>query len=95
MLDFKAKPYSLEMSSYNDFEFESIYGKTEGILLRLDVYTVISISNKEYKNSIELINLIKNKSRKTKELKMKILTNELKIFLVLGISLLIIWIFLV
>ena len=86
LLGFKIKTYRLSEVLYEEFEFETIYGKTRGILIKLD--SIISISNSEYSNSDLIIKYIKDKCYKGNGLKVEIWNKELKVFIIIGLLIL-------
>ena len=84
----KSRSYELSNIFYDDFEFETIYGKTEGIIIELSNNNSITIGSKEYSNSSSIINFIKNKCNKGKCSEIQIWTKDLKIFITIGIMIL-------
>jgi len=95
LFNLKGYIYRLSEVVYEDFEFESIYGKTGGILLKLNSRKTITISNYEFSNSDLIIKNVKNNCTKGNGLKIEIWNKRLKIFVFIGMILLLAYIIII
>jgi len=84
------KRYEIELTKikYHDFELQMTWNTMKGVLIKIN-NEIEQISVKEYSNSKHFIDLIKNNCEKDNSLKPTIWTRELKIFLLIGLVILI------
>jgi hypothetical protein len=83
---FLGKSLKSELSKvrYCDFEYNLNWNTIKGILIQFENGDVEQISLKEYKNSRDIVTLIKDSCKYDETIKEKFWTKELKIFLIIG-----------
>lgn len=81
------KYYEIELSKikYLDFEWQSAWCTMRGILIQLDNGVIEKISIREYSNSRNFIDLITKSCNRDETIKPKIWTKELKVFMIVGL----------
>lgn len=75
----------LSKIKYIDFEWQMTWNTMRGVLIKLEDGKVEQISIKEYRNSNEFIDLITKSCQRDDTIKPNILTRQLKIFMIIGL----------